>query len=347
MYRMIFSLLVVLAAASAVICAQEKAKTKAAAPPAVKSAPAAATKAAPAAPAAPAPAGEADAVQQTVQAYVDAFNKHDAAALSAMWAAQGVYVDRQTGERTTGREAIAADLQQNFKDNPNSKLSAEITGKRLVRPDVASVDGHVSLVFPGENATVSSFSAILVKEGGKWLFDSIEETSLPSPESAQEALADLEWLIGRWVDQAHSGRVHTTVRWGAGNSFLVRSFVVEDEEGETQQGTQVIGWDPRLKQIRSWSFFSDGSFGEGQWSKNGDEWLIKSTQTLEDGKLASGVHVLKRVDDNTVTLQVIGREVDGVPTASDEPITAVRAQEPEKAAGAGGAAAAADTSVTK
>ena len=32
-------------------------------------------------------------------------------------------------------------------------------------------------------------------------------------------------------------------------------------------GTQLIGWDPRIRQIRSWVFDSDGGFSEALWSQ--------------------------------------------------------------------------------
>lgn len=273
----------------------------------------------------------ADPLRQMLKSYGEAFNKNDAKAVAAFWTAEGVHHDRDSGERTSGRDALAADFQKLFKDHPGTKISAELISTRLVKVDIASIQGVANLVTPGQPPATTNFSAILVKEGDKWLLDTVEESSPATPESASDALAEFEWMIGHWVDQSPSGRVDTTVRWGAGNSFLVRSFVSENDDGETQQGTQVIGWDANLKQYRSWSFYSDGSFGEGLWSKNGGEWLIKSTQTLDDGSLASGTQILKRIDNDTVTVQTIGREIDGVPTPSDDPITVVRAPKEEKA----------------
>ena len=131
--------------------------------------------------------------------------------------------------------------------------------------------------------------------------------------------------MGRWVDQSDTVRVDTTIRWTADQAFLLRSHAVHDENGLARQGTQVIGWDPRSKEIRSWSFNSDGSFGDGTWSKNDDQWLIKSSQTLPDGQAASGTFVLTRIDDNTVSLQLIGHQIEGEPQPASEVVTMVRA----------------------
>jgi hypothetical protein len=109
---------------------------------------------------------------------------------------------------------------------------------------------------------------------------------------------------------------------------LIRSFRVQlADEDEPRQGTQVIGWDPRHKQIRSWTFDSDGSFGEGTWSKNGDDWLVRMGHTQWDGRLTSGTQVITRVDNNTVTVQAIGSEVDGEPVPASEPVTVRRVVE--------------------
>jgi hypothetical protein len=137
----------------------------------------------------------------------------------------------------------------------------------------------------------------------------------------------LEWLVGQWKDRSDSVQVDTTVRWAAGHSYLVRSYSVELEEDDPHQGTQIIGWDPRAKRIRSWTFDSDGSFGEETWSKSGDEWIVRMSRTLADGGAASGTQVVTRNGDDTITVQAIAREIDGEPAPSGEPVTVERVVE--------------------
>lgn len=256
--------------------------------------------------------------------YVKAFNEHDLKAVSAMWAADASHTDRDTGERTEGRDAITDDLVESFKASPEAQLAGRIDRVRMVKPDVASVEGQTTFLAPGAEPSVSNFNAILVKEDGRWVIDSIEESEVPQPTTSYDALKELAWLVGRWVDDGEGVRVDTTFRWTANNAFLLRSFVVQTPEGVEQQGTQIIGWDPRSREIRSWSFNSDGSFGDGAWTKSGEQWFIKSTQTLADGDAASGTYVLTRVDDDTITLKLIGREVEGEPRPATEAVTVVR-----------------------
>ena len=175
----------------------------------------------------------------------------------------------------------------------------------------------------------TAFSAVFVESDGKWKITTMEEMPTAKPESPSNALADLEWLVGKWVDDGDAAQVETTVRWTANRGFLLRSFVVESkEDGEvTRQGTQVIGWDPRARRYRSWSFNSDGSFGDATWSKNEDDWLIKSSQTLADGQAAAGTFVLTRVDDDTISLQLIGHSIEGDPQPASPAVQVVRVQD--------------------
>jgi uncharacterized protein (TIGR02246 family) len=263
-----------------------------------------------------------------------AFNKHDREALADLWSPQGVYVDRETGARFTGRDAIIADLKTVFEERPEVQLDASLTEVRFVKPDVAVVEGQASSSVPGEEAGRMSFSAILVKQGDQWLVDSVEESAIAAPETPYDALKDLEWMVGHWVDETDDAAVDTVVRWSKNRSFLIRSFNITLGDEDSHEGTQVIGWDPVEKRIRSWIFDSDGSFGEGAWFRNGDTWMSRVTVTLADGRLASGTQVFTPAGEGRYTVETIGREIGGEPSPSAGPINVVRADETADAAGA-------------
>jgi uncharacterized protein (TIGR02246 family) len=272
------------------------------------------------------PADVSDTVKAALKSYAEAFNKNDAQAAAALWATKAVYVDRATGERSQGREAIQADLATLFKEHRGVRLTATLAGVRFIKPDVAMADGVATVFRPGEDPTETAFSVVLVKEGDNWLIDSVQETDTPTPPTATDALKGLEFLVGHWRDKSDGVRVDTAVRWSSKRSFLIRSYSVE-RDGEVHEGTQVIGWDPRAKRIRSWTFDSDGSFGEESWSNVDGEWIIKMTRTLADGGTSSATQVLTRKDDNTLTVQAIAREIDGQPAPAGEPVTVERVSE--------------------
>ena len=267
-------------------------------------------------------------IRDFVRTYVDAFNKQDLEGVAALWAEKGAHVDRETGARTEGREAIRADLAEVFKSPAKTRLEGTVDRVRFIKPDLASVEGTTTTSVPDQQPSVSQFSAILVKIGDQWQIDSVEEMPKPQPGTAYEALQELVWLEGDWVDDSKDSPVVSAFRWSPNGSFLIRSFSTRDGDEVTQLGTQIIGWDPRSQQIRSWTFNADGSFGDGVWVKSGSDWSIKSTQTLADGRAASGTYVISPVDKNTATLRLVGQEVEGEPVAASDPISLRRTTEP-------------------
>lgn len=277
------------------------------------------------------PADE-EAVRKTITNYTKAFNEQDTKTVSGYWTENATHTDRETGERTEGRDAIMKDIKAVFEEQAKLQLSGQVNRVRFIKPDVAQIEGETAVSGLGEEPVVSSFSAILIKDGDKWLIDSIEELPVPQPATAQDALMQLDWLVGRWVDETDGSRVETNIRWSSSRTFLLRSYTVQADEEVVREGTQVIGWDPRSNQIRSWSFNSDGSFGDGVWSKNGNDWLIKSSQTLANGDAASGTFVLSPSNENEMSLQLIGHEVEGEPQPAGKSVKVLRVVEEQQAA---------------
>lgn len=266
------------------------------------------------------------AVRKTLSDYVDVFNQKAVDQIGRFWTASGTHVDRETGERTEGRDAIQADLTEVLTTQPNIRLSAKIDRFKMVTATVASVEGQTTVVLNGADPIVSAFTALMVYEGDRWLLDSIEEMPLPQPEKPSDALSELQWLIGDWVEDSGDLKVSTTFRWTANQAFLLRSFSVRTQDEIEMSGTQIIGWDPFQKQIRSWTFNSDGSFGESTWVRDGSNWLSKSQQTLPDGSIASGTYVLGQVDGDSFTLQLLGHERNGEPQPAGPTVKIVRTQ---------------------
>jgi len=270
---------------------------------------------------------EAEPIRQMLRSYVEAFNKHNAKAVAALWMPKGIYLDRSTGERVEGREALEKDFATTFKEKPSAQLSGNLQSVRFIRPDVVSAEGEaVETPKANENqSNKTAFSAIFVRQDGRWLIDSIQESDVSAPPPASASLADLEWMLGHWVDKSNQARVDTICRWSPRRAFLVRSFTIKTgQDSEADQGTEIIALDLRTRLIRSWTFLSDGSFGEATWTKDGNNWTRKGSQTLSDGRSASGTQVISRVDDNTMTVELIAKEIDGEPQPATDPVTVVR-----------------------
>ena len=96
----------------------------------------------------------------------------------------------------------------------------------------------------------------------------------PTPE---EQLKQLQWMIGDWVDESPEALVVTSYRWTDNQCYILSEFKVQSAGRPEMTGTQRIGWDPLAKTIRSWVFDSEGGFGEGTWTRDGDHWIVKRT----------------------------------------------------------------------
>ncbi|XZE18106.1 SgcJ/EcaC family oxidoreductase [Pirellulaceae bacterium SH449] len=273
------------------------------------------------------PSGQ-DSIHQRLSSYIQAFNQQDASAVATFWSTNCISIAEDSGQRIEGRKALQQHFADFFKQLPGARLAGEISDIQFVRPDVAVIEGRTTLQLADADPLETVFVATLVKEGNEWLITNSRERDVLPVSSPQDALKELEWLIGSWEDQSENGRVVTTIRWSPNRAFLIRSFTAffddTEQQGAQQQGTQVIGWDPRNKQIRTWIFHSDGTFGQGTISRHDNAVMLKMSQTLSDGRTATGTQVVTRVDENTLTVQVIGETVEGELLPTSDPITVVR-----------------------
>jgi uncharacterized protein (TIGR02246 family) len=271
------------------------------------------------------PTAEEKAVAEIIKVYTDVFNKHDAAALAEYWAPKAVSVNSETGSRLVGRDAIKAGFEALFKTLPDCRLSARITSYRFVKADLLTLEGTSTLTCYREEPLDNTFTVMLVKVGdNKWNIEHATEAPVPTPATPYDGLKDLEWLVGTWNDQTPGVTVESNIHWNEKKTFLLRKYMVQYENEEAETGTQVIGYDSRSKTIRSWTFSSDGSFGEGTWTPSENGWRVKYTHTSTEGELVKGTQVITKLDDNTATVQIVGQEVDGDITPSAAAVKMVK-----------------------
>ena len=255
------------------------------------------------------PADEA-AIKKSVAAYVAAFNKRDAKALAALWSPEAVYTNRVTGEQVSGSKAIADQFVALFQAEPTLKLDVATDSIQLLSPNVAVEQGAAKFLAPGNEPEEVNYTAVYVKRGGQWLLDRLTDAA-PEAAPSHKHLQQLEWMVGSWVDQDEDVTIETDCEWTKNRAFLTRSFKVAAGDLVQMSGMQVIGWDPTAKQIRSWTFDSDGGFAEANWTYSKDRWFIQNKGVLADGRKATMVNVIKPVDKNSFTWQTIERTTGG------------------------------------
>jgi uncharacterized protein (TIGR02246 family) len=261
------------------------------------------------------------AIRQTVDAYVAAFNRGDAASLAAYWCDDAEFAS-PAGDVLQGRQAIQEGFETFFADRSGAKLEVVITSIRIDGEESA-VEHGTSRVTAGDKVlSETQYAARYERQDGKWLLKSVREAE--KAPSHHEQLKELAWLIGEWVDQDDEYAVKTSCRWTKNKNFIARSFAVSAGDLVELEGTQVIGWDTDKQVIRSWLFDSDGGFGVGIWSKKGDGWAIQALRVLPDGRKGSAVNVLTRVDENSFTWESTGRAIGGEILPNIGPVTVVR-----------------------
>ena len=130
-----------------------------------------------------------------------------------------------------------------------------IDGIRLITPEVAVEDGHMlHAAAPGEHPQRSRYTAVWVKQGSRWLLDSLREAVTPQPAS-NARLAELKWLLGDFAGRSLEGlRMIVTGTMSSDGNFLLREFYVTLPDGTRRRSSQRIGWDPLTGGLKSWTF---------------------------------------------------------------------------------------------
>jgi uncharacterized protein (TIGR02246 family) len=242
--------------------------------------------------------GEA-AIRATADAFVKFFNTGDAKGLASLWTSNGTVVD-QDGTTYRGQSAIEAQYAALFKAHPTARMHVAISSIEFPTPTTAIEDG-VAQVVTRDSAppSASRYTVLHVLENGKWLMASVRESEMPVASNFSR-LQELGWLVGTWENKSEGTTARCQIRWIANKSFLQRDFSVNREGAIVSSGTQIVGWDPRLEQIVSWTFDSSGGHGMSRWTAAPEGWRMMSAGVTADGMSTSSVDRLIHVpgDEN-------------------------------------------------
>jgi uncharacterized protein (TIGR02246 family) len=233
-------------------------------------------------------------VRAMLRSYLRAFNRHDATALAAHWSETGENLDLDSGEVTAaGRGQVHEVFATLFAADDEATIDIDVHSIRPIRDDVAVVDGTSLISFADGTPASSRFSAVAVKQDGRWVLENVREAAAPVPTAPTDPLEPLAWLVGSWEDDGAGVTASTRCAWSPDRGFLVRSHLITpDAEPRPPAGdagipallpttdtrpreiTEFIGWDPDQDAIRSWIFAGDGRFAEGTWRREGDRWVV-------------------------------------------------------------------------
>src|SRR5262249_52839170 len=154
------------------------------------------------------------------------------------------FVD-EAGVVTRGKEAIAALFRKGLAEHKGRTLRIKVGSLRLLRPDLAMLDGTAEVKNPDGTGDTSPFTVVWARTGGKWQILSVRD--LPdtaevdvNPSAAQ--LRQLDWLLGEWGYQDKETVVTLSCRRTQKQSFLILEQTVRVKGEEVLSLTQVIGW---------------------------------------------------------------------------------------------------------
>ncbi len=233
------------------------------------------------------------AIRENIDRFVKAYNAHDARAVADLFAPDGQVEDKE-GEVTEGREGIREVFADLFAESPKRRLEVSVESIRFIGKDLAVEKGSTKETdAPDESPELDRYTVVHVRRDGKWQMALARDEEGPEL-TPHERLLPLGWLVGDWVDNGGSAVARSTCRWSEDGNFLVQEFKLEVSGRSAMNVSQRIGWDPAGKRVHSWVFDSEGGYGESEWIREGDTWVIKATGVRPDGTKASATNLLTR-----------------------------------------------------
>jgi ketosteroid isomerase-like protein len=272
---------------------------------------------------------EEQAIRAAGRAYLAARARGDAKTLSEAWTADGDYVDA-AGQTFKAHELIRQEFPQDAAGakppaadgaagQPKAAAGQQAAAAartiapastiRFIKPDVAIEDGATETAAAAGRRARQRFTAVWVKQGGRWLLDGLREASASPP--GPETLDELQWLVGDWIAEEKNGTLRLSCGWSEDQKFLLADFSVRVGESVILSGTQRIGWDPSTHRVKSWFFDSQGGYGEGDWSGSGGDWIVKVSQVLPDGSKTTATSNYRRDGDNAFSWKTTESRVEG------------------------------------
>jgi uncharacterized protein (TIGR02246 family) len=264
------------------------------------------------------------AIAALVEAFTRAFNAGDDNAAAATFAEDALVVDEDDG-RAEGREAIRAQLARAFAASPGATIAIKPDFLRFLGPETALERGRTIITPAGAGAAPESsrFTVVYTRRDGRWFQSAVRDESSDDI-TPHDRLKELDWMLGEWVNESEDAVVHTTCKWTADGNFLVREFVMKTRGNPVLSGSQRIGWDPVRRQFKAWIFDSEGGFGEGYFSRDGDRWTLRVEGVRQDGKHASATNIISRLGKDRASWQSVGRSLGGVAVPGVDEFTLVR-----------------------
>jgi len=170
----------------------------------------------------------------------------------------------------------------------------------------------------GEVIASSWRNTLAVREGGQWKTAVVREWDRDT--AWDVSLKELDWLIGTWHVANKEREVTTVYEWDEHKVFIRGKYTVKEKDKVIESGTQMIGKDNAVGAIRSWVFQSDGGFGDGVWTRDGNKWSVDFAGVTPEGHELTATAIYVHLNPTTYTWQSVNQAVNGEPIADTQPI---------------------------
>lgn len=252
-----------------------------------------------------------NAIRKSASEFVAAFNKGEPKSIASLWTPDGEYVD-ESGRVFVGRDAIEKEYAAFFATHPGLTIDISISSIKIIGGESAIEDG-VAVIKDKDGTAVSkgAYTAIHLKEGGKWLMASVRERPVSSRSSGPK-LGDLGWLIGDWAAEKGSSSVGLSFKWIVEKKFLQLSYEAREKGRLLRSGIQIVGVDPVYGGLVSWSFDSTGGHGQGLWKLMKKGVIIESRGIMADGAPTEATEILSRTKPDSLIWRSVNRSVGGL-----------------------------------
>ncbi|MHB8898358.1 MAG: hypothetical protein ACYC6Y_06395 [Thermoguttaceae bacterium] len=150
-------------------------------------------------------------------------------------------------------------------------------------------------------------------------------------------LQDLAWIIGQWQGEyllpdgypelgpAGAKVFHTeSWRWSLAKKYIVLKFDDQIDGKTVSSGEELVGLDISTGKLMHWFFGSSGGHGQGEWSRQGDDWMLKWHGIGTGGKEIAGTSDQILIDAETYTWQMRDLTEDGKKVADWPKVTLKR-----------------------
>lgn len=239
---------------------------------------------------------ESAAVRAAARDYAAAVGRAETEALLRAWTKDGDYVDAN-GQSFRAHEMIRKMAAAPRADNSPYNVAPPKSSLRFITPTVAIEDGTYDCGNADDGSAISGhFTAVWVKRENRWLLDSLREAATQSRPS-DEHLKPLEWLLGEWVGKSDGSVMLVSAHISDRGNHIIREFGVLGEGGEAT-ATERIAWDPISGDFKSWTFDSQDGRGEGSWKRDGNRWLVTTTEVMGDGKSATTSAIITPINND-------------------------------------------------